>query len=36
MLEATLDNMRETFRHLSDRQLADIAARLADRAARPS
>jgi DNA-binding MurR/RpiR family transcriptional regulator len=31
MLEATLDNMRETFRHLSDRQLADIAARLADR-----
>jgi DNA-binding MurR/RpiR family transcriptional regulator len=31
MLEATLDNMRETFRHLSDKQLADIAARLADR-----
>lgn len=31
MLEATLDNMRETFRHLSDRQLADIAARLAER-----
>jgi DNA-binding MurR/RpiR family transcriptional regulator len=29
MLEATLDNMRETFRHLSDRQLADIAARQA-------
>jgi len=31
MLEATLDNMRETFRHLSDRQLADIAATLAHR-----
>ena len=31
MLEATLDNMRETFRHLSDRQLADIAAKLAER-----
>jgi DNA-binding MurR/RpiR family transcriptional regulator len=31
MLEATLDNMRETFRHLSDRQLADIAAQLAGR-----
>lgn len=31
MLEATLDNMRETFRHLTDRQLADIAARLAER-----
>jgi DNA-binding MurR/RpiR family transcriptional regulator len=31
MLEATLENMRETFRHLSDRQLADIAARLAER-----
>jgi len=31
MLEATLDNMRETFRHLSDKQLADIAARLAER-----
>ncbi|MER9408920.1 MurR/RpiR family transcriptional regulator [Mesorhizobium sp. M0589] len=31
MLEATLDNMRETFRHLSDRQLADIAERLAER-----
>ena len=31
MLEATLDNMRETFSHLSDKQLADIAAQLADR-----
>ncbi|KUM28914.1 RpiR family transcriptional regulator [Mesorhizobium loti] len=31
MLEATLDNMRETFRHLSDRQLADIATKLAER-----
>ncbi|TIQ38578.1 MAG: MurR/RpiR family transcriptional regulator [Mesorhizobium sp.] len=31
MLEATLENMRETFRHLSDRQLADIATRLAER-----
>ncbi|TPO11643.1 MurR/RpiR family transcriptional regulator [Mesorhizobium sp. B1-1-5] len=31
MLEATLDNMRETFRHLTDRQLADIATRLAER-----
>lgn len=31
MLEATLDNMRETFRHLTDKQLADIAARLAER-----
>jgi len=31
MLEATLENMRETFRHLSDKQLADIVARLADR-----
>ncbi|MBZ9873992.1 MurR/RpiR family transcriptional regulator [Mesorhizobium sp. BR1-1-9] len=31
MLEATLDNMRETFRHLSDQQLADIASRLAER-----
>ncbi|MER8724236.1 MurR/RpiR family transcriptional regulator [Mesorhizobium sp. M1027] len=31
MLEATLDNMRETFRHLSDKQLADIVAKLADR-----
>ncbi|MDX8490642.1 MurR/RpiR family transcriptional regulator [Mesorhizobium sp. VK22B] len=31
MLEATLDNMRETFRHLSDKQLADIATRLAER-----
>lgn len=31
MLEATLENMRETFRHLSDKQLADIAARLAER-----
>jgi DNA-binding MurR/RpiR family transcriptional regulator len=34
MLEATLDNMRETFRHLTDRQLADIAARLAERRGR--
>lgn len=31
MLEATLDNMRETFRHLTERQLADIATRLAER-----
>ncbi|MDG4881819.1 MurR/RpiR family transcriptional regulator [Mesorhizobium sp. WSM4884] len=31
MLEATLENMRETFRHLSDKQLADIATRLAER-----
>ncbi|WP_421916378.1 MurR/RpiR family transcriptional regulator [Mesorhizobium sp.] len=31
MLEATLENMRETFRHLSDKQLADIVTRLADR-----
>src|SRR6185312_16750412 len=31
MLEATLDNMRETFRHLSDAQLDEIAARLSDR-----
>jgi len=31
MLEATLDNMRETFRHLTDKQLSDIAARLAER-----
>lgn len=31
MLEATLDNLRETFRHVSERQLADIAARLSDR-----
>ena len=31
MLEATLDNMRETFRHLSDKQLSDIATRLAER-----
>ncbi|TGQ51217.1 MurR/RpiR family transcriptional regulator [Mesorhizobium sp. M1C.F.Ca.ET.193.01.1.1] len=31
MLEATLQNMRETFRHLSDKQLADIATRLAER-----
>ncbi|HEY4192830.1 MAG TPA: MurR/RpiR family transcriptional regulator [Mesorhizobium sp.] len=30
LLEATLDNMRETFRHLSDAQLGDIAARLCD------
>jgi len=31
MLEATLDNMRETFRHLSEKQLADIGALLAAR-----
>ncbi|AZO28014.1 MurR/RpiR family transcriptional regulator [Mesorhizobium sp. M1B.F.Ca.ET.045.04.1.1] len=31
MLEATLDNMRETFRHLSDKQLVDIASTLAER-----
>ncbi len=31
MLEATLDNLRETFRHVSEHQLADIAARLSDR-----
>ena len=31
MLEATLDNLRQTFRNLSDRQLADIVALLADR-----
>ena len=31
MLEATLDNLRETFRHLSEGQIADIAARLSDR-----
>ena len=31
MLEATLDNLRETFRHLSEKQLADIAATLAER-----
>lgn len=31
LLEATLDNMRETFRHLSDGQLGEIAARLNDR-----
>src|SRR5690606_34482246 len=30
MLEAMLDNMRETFRHLSDAQIDAIAARLAD------
>ncbi len=31
LLEATLDNMRETFRHLSDAQLDEIASRLLDR-----
>jgi DNA-binding MurR/RpiR family transcriptional regulator len=31
MLEATLDNLRETFRHISDRQLEDIAACLAEK-----
>jgi DNA-binding MurR/RpiR family transcriptional regulator len=31
MLEATLDNLRETFRHVSDRQLTDIATKLSDR-----
>lgn len=31
MLEATLDNLRETFRHISDRQLEEIAACLAER-----
>ena len=31
MLEATLDNLRQTFRNLSDRQLADIVAMLANR-----
>jgi len=31
MLEATLDNLRETFRHITDRQLEDIAACMAAR-----
>lgn len=31
MLEATLDNLRETFRHISDRQLEEIAACIAQR-----
>jgi DNA-binding MurR/RpiR family transcriptional regulator len=31
LLEATLDNMRETFRHISDDQLGEIAAKLSDR-----
>ena len=31
LLEATLDNMRETFRHLTDPQLDEIAMRLSDR-----
>ena len=31
MIEATLDNLRETFRHLSDRQLNEIAEKMADR-----
>ena len=30
-LEATLENIRETFRHVSDRQIADIVALLANR-----
>lgn len=30
MIEATLDNLRETFRHLSDRQLNEIAEKMAD------
>lgn len=30
-LEATLDNLHETFRHISDRQIADIATKLSDR-----
>lgn len=31
MVEATLENLRETFRHISDRQMADIARTLCDR-----
>lgn len=31
MLEATLDNLRETFRHISDGQIADIVGKLVDR-----
>lgn len=31
MLDATLDNLRETFRHISERQIAEIVDRLADR-----
>lgn len=31
MLEATLDNLRETFRHISDRQLEEIAGCIAQR-----
>ena len=31
MLEATLENLRETFRHISERQLAEIVEKLADR-----
>ncbi|MFE0017942.1 MurR/RpiR family transcriptional regulator [Mesorhizobium sp. NPDC059054] len=30
MIEATLDNLRETFRHLSDKQLNEIAEKMAD------
>jgi DNA-binding MurR/RpiR family transcriptional regulator len=30
MMEAAIDNLRETFRHFSQKQIADIAARLAD------
>ena len=33
-LEATLDNIRETFRHVSEQQIADMAALLADPAAK--
>lgn len=31
MLEATMENLRETFRHISERQLAEIVEKLADR-----
>ena len=31
MLEATLDNLHETFMHISERQLAEVAAKLSDR-----
>ncbi|MGP2493766.1 MurR/RpiR family transcriptional regulator [Mesorhizobium sp. PUT5] len=31
MLEATLENLRETFRHISERQVAEIVDKLADR-----
>ena len=36
MVEATLENIRETFRHVSEKQIADIVALLANRAPRPS